>query len=492
MSSDTTAAAPVLQDRIHLAGAWVAPQQEGWVEVVNPATEEVIGRIAEAGPADGLLAMEAAERAHRESPWQQLSYADRVEVLTRAADALVARQQELAGFYVTDQGGPSMVAGYIPAIADMIFRDVLTHAAALPQEPEERLTPGGRVLVTRQPVGPVVAIIPWNAPLLLAVVKVVPALAAGCPVVLKVDPNAPMFATAFAEAFDGAGLPAGMLSVLVGGRELGETLVAHPANRHVTFTGSTGAGQAVMRSAADQLAGITLELGGKSAGIVLADMDPMEVAPILVGACMAQSGQVCTTHSRLLVPLERAEEYIAVIAGTFAALQVGDPSEPGTVIGPLINAAQRERSEHYIASAVADGARIITGGGRPAGLERGYFIEPTLIADVTPEMAVVREEVFGPVITVMTYTDVDDAIRIANSTEFGLANGVYTRDAELALQVAMRLESGTVSINASGTNLVAPFGGWKKSGIGREGGPEAFEAFLEIKQITFAEFGPLG
>jgi acyl-CoA reductase-like NAD-dependent aldehyde dehydrogenase len=319
-------------------------------------------------------------------------------------------------------------------------------------------------------------------------VKITPALLAGCPVIVKVSPESPLVSFPLAQAFEAAGLPEGVVSFLPGGRELGQHLVAHPGVRHVSFTGSTASGQAVMRSAADNMTRLTLELGGKSAAIVLDDMDPADFMPQVLPSCLGQSGQVCTTQSRILVPRRRHAEFRDALADFFSSLPVGDPSDPSTMIGPLVSRAQLERTEGYVQIARDGGGTIIVGGKRPAGLDRGYFYEPTLVDGVTNDMRIAREEVFGPVISLLTYDSDDEAVRIANDTEFGLGNGVHTGDVERGIAVARRLQSGTVSINDSGCVMTEPWGGAKKSGLGREGGLEGIEAYLEYKQIQLSPF----
>jgi len=349
-----------------------------------------------------------------------------------------------------------------------------------------RSTPSGEVLIRSLPVGPVLASVPWNAPLVLGVVKLAPALLAGCPVVMKTAPETPLAALLLADAIDAAGFPDGVVSVLIGGGDVGRHLVAHPDITHVSFTGSTAVGKQVMASAAQNLTRVTLELGGKSASIILEDMDPAEGVGLVFGASLAQSGQVCTTSSRLLVPASRYDEWATALTQAFNDMVIGDPADPATQIGPLITAKQRETSEHYIRTAREEGATILAGGGRPEHLERGFYVQPTLIADVTTDMTVVKEEVFGPVITLQSYQDLDEAIALANATDYGLANAVFTHDQELGPAIARRLRSGIVSINNFGACLTEPFGGVGKSGIGREGGIEGFEEFLEIQQIQMA------
>ncbi|MBA4025374.1 MAG: aldehyde dehydrogenase [Gordonia sp.] len=457
------------------------------IEVFNPATGRVIADVPEATLADADAAMEAAHLAFVNETWSKTSFTERAAILERVADELEARASELADLYVQDLGGVAMFAPHITAQAVLVLRGTAELADKLSAEPEVRETVSGQALIYREPMGPVVAVVPWNAPLVLTMVKIAPALLAGCPVVVKVDPVAPLVSQVLADIFASLDLPAGVISFLPGGRQLGEHLVSHPRTAHVSFTGSTTSGQNVLRASAHHFARTTLELGGKSAAIVLDDIEPSAAIPMLVGACLAQSGQVCTTSSRVLVPASRKDEWIAALTAAFSSLPVGDPADPQTVIGPLATSAQRDRVEGFIAQARSEGATVLTGGGRPSGHEDGYFVEPTLITDVTNDMQIVRDEVFGPVIVVQTYRDDDEAVDITNDTIYGLANGVFGHDLERAGSIARRLRSGTVNVNGSGANLTAPFGGYKASGIGREGGIESVYSFLELKQVNVAQ-----
>lgn len=478
----------VLHDRIFVAGQWRAAAGNEWIEVENPATEEILGRIPQATKADADRAVAAADKAFRDGPWPRLSPSERADMLERVAQGIRARSADFAALYTRDQGGLSAFAPYMSHIAATIVDDFVQRGRKLSLDPEDRTQPSGRAIIYREPVGPVVAIVPWNAPLILTMVKIAPALIAGCPVVVKVSPESPLVSFPLAEVFAEAGLPEGVISFLPGGRELGQQLVAHPAVRHVSFTGSTASGQAVMRSAADNLTRLTLELGGKSAAIVLDDMEPEDFLPQVLPACLGQSGQVCTTQSRILVPKAKHERFRDSLADFFDSLPVGDPADPKTMIGPLVSRAQLERTERYVQIAKDDGGILVTGGQRPAHLERGYFYEPTLVDGVTNDMRIAREEVFGPVISLLTYESDDEAVAIANDTDFGLGNGVHTKEIDRGVALAKRLQSGTVSINDSGCIMTEPWGGMKKSGLGREGGLEGIDAYLEYRQIQLTPF----
>jgi acyl-CoA reductase-like NAD-dependent aldehyde dehydrogenase len=352
-------------------------------------------------------------------------------------------------------------------------------------ELERQVVAGERAgLVTQVPVGPVAAIVPWNAPVTLSTWKVAPALAAGCTVVVKPPPEAPLSNYLLAEALEEAGVPAGVVNVVPGGRRVGEHLVKHPAIAKVAFTGSTAAGKRILRVCADQVKRVSLELGGKSASLVLDDADVATVVPGLVVGAMHMSGQVCGAKTRILVPRARYDEALEAAAATAREVVVGDPHDPATQVGPLVAERQRGTVEHYLALAREEGARVVVGGERPAHLPKGWYIEPAIIGDVDNSMRVAREEIFGPVLCVIPHDGDDDAVRIANDSSYGLAGGVWTDDPERGLAVARRVRAGVVSINTSGPPFPrVPFGGFGESGLGRELGPEGLMNFLEPRSI---------
>ncbi|MFI7166294.1 aldehyde dehydrogenase family protein [Rhodococcus erythropolis] len=469
------------RESLYIAGQWTTSDARRSIDIVNPYTEQVIGTVPEANEADADSAIDAAVKAHRSNPWQTMSFAERGEVFARIAEGFRARNTDIEAAYIQDFGGVRAFASYMANQAAMIFSEHQRFAEQLTAR-EWREGGGERNLYLREPLGPVLAIVPWNAPLVLAAVKVAPALLAGCPVVVKSAPEDPAVSFIFAEVLHDAGVPEGMISFLPGRRESLGDIASRREFAHIAFTGSTASGRKIMHSAAENITDVTLELGGKSAAIFLDDLDPSEGAKLAVAGSLAQSGQVCTTYSRLLVPESRAKEWIDALTSTFAALPVGDPDDPNTVIGPLISADHRATVETYIESARADGATILTGGKRP-DLPHGYFVEPTLISDVTSDMRIVREEVFGPVITVQTYATVDEAVDMANDSDFGLAAGIFTANTDAALALAPRLEAGNVAINNFGACLATPFGGYKQSGLGREGGIENVLHLLAVKQV---------
>lgn len=450
------------------------------LDVIDPTTGSLITQIERATIEDAEAAAQAAVAAFEHGPWPTLSFARRAEAIERLTHALAARSDQIADAYVRDQGGLISFAPYQFAVVKDILDDVVRLGREFDDE-EWR----GDVLVRRVPMGPVLASVPWNAPIILAIVKLAPALLAGCPVIVKSDPLAPLAALVLAEALEEAEFPEGVVSLLIGGGDIGRHLVAHAGIANVSFTGSTSVGREVGKSAMDHFARTTLELGGKGAAIVLDDMDPADAAQLIWGSCLIQSGQVCTTSSRILVPADRYAEWVDALGELFDGFTVGDPADAATQIGPLISEGQLESVDRYVRTARAEGARIVTGG---APLDRpGYFYPPTLVADATSDMEIVTEEVFGPVIVVLPYADEDDAVRITNDTHYGLANAVFTNTPSRALALGRRLRSGTVSINAFGSAMTQPFGGFGASGQGREGGPEGIEEFLEVQQIIGAK-----
>jgi aldehyde dehydrogenase (NAD+) len=465
-----------------IGGAWVRDQTRSVVPVIKPATEEIAGEVQLATIADAQAAVAAACDAFRAGRWAELSFAERARYLVRLADLIEENRPEFYRYYLEYEA--NVRNPQVLSVAIDVLHEWARIGGEYTAEPERRRDAAGNpILISRLPVGPVFASVPWNSPLILAVLKIGAPLLAGCPVVLKTDPQTPFSGLLLAKLIAGLDLPAGVFNHLVAGPDVGQYLVSHPAIAHITFTGSTNVGRQIARSASDNFTRITLELGGKSAGILLPDVDPVDVLPQLFGACLGHGGQTCTTSSRLLVPASRYDEWAKALAGAFSSYVVGDPADPASQIPPLISAAHRDRVERFVESARAEGATILAGGRRPPHLSRGYFYEPTLITDVRPDMAVVREEVFGPVTTLQPYRDEDEAIEIANDTVYGLANAIFTRDVGHAVELSRRLRSGTVSINRGGCCLTQPFGGLRHSGIGREGGREGLEEFLELQQV---------
>jgi aldehyde dehydrogenase (NAD+) len=484
MTTSVTASGSVRSfDRLLIGGVWSDPAGPERIDVISPITEEVIGSVPAAGVGDVDRAVEAARSCFDDARWSGLHPAERADVMNRVGDALEKRLDELVPTFTSEVGAPLAVSQAFHRMAIQMWREAAKLAAALCTE-ETRTWDGGSGTVLHEPVGVVAAVIPWNGPVANGSLKVAAALAAGCPVILKPAWEGPTTTLILSEALTEAGFPEGVISVLPGDREVGEYLVGHPGVDKVSFTGSTAAGRRVMEVCSHRLARVTLELGGKSAGIICDDIALDEVLPSLVGGSVGHSGQVCAAITRVLVSREREREAVEVLADALKALRVGDPFDPETEIGPLVAERQRSRVEGYIKSGRDAGARVVVGGGRPEHLERGWFVEPTLFDHVDNSMRIAREEIFGPVIVVIPYDDLDDAIAIANDSDYGLSGAVYSNDVESARGIAKRLRTGQIYLNNTGVCTVQPMGGYKQSGIGREGGIEGVQAFLETKLIV--------
>jgi len=467
------------RDRLFIGGQWVEPHGKCKLEVINPATEEVLATIPEGDAEDADRAVKAAGAAFE--GWSHLSPEARGGYLTKIKKGLQARTEELTAVIAAEVGmpvalspayqlgSPPFAFGYFAGLAkDFKFEEEL-----------------GSSLVIREPIGVVVAITPWNYPLHQIALKVAPALAAGCTVVLKPSEVAPINAFVLAEVIEEAGLPAGVFNLVTGvGAVVGEALAAHPEVDMVSFTGSTRAGRRVSQLAAETIKRVTLELGGKSANIILDDADLETAVKRGVQQVMVNSGQSCNAWTRMLVPRARAEEVERIAKEVAESTPVGDPTEPGSLVGPLVSSAQRDRVRGYIDQGVAEGARIVTGGSEaPQGHQRGYYVRPTIFGGVRPEMVIAREEIFGPVISIIAYDSEDEAVQIANDSVYGLAGAVWSGDPQRARAVARRIRTGQVDINGGRFNMIAPFGGYKQSGNGRELGPFGFQEFLEVKSL---------
>ncbi|MGD6979066.1 MULTISPECIES: aldehyde dehydrogenase [Citricoccus] len=487
MTTTTSAAATAEQtipsyDKLFIGGRWVQPSSDATIEVVSPITGEVIATVPDAQAADMDVAVAAARKAFDEGPWPRMSPAERAEILARVGAEVKKRVEAMSNAFTAEIGAPAGSSEAFHGNAVKVWDDVVSLHRRFAFE-EERSWEGGSGRIIREPVGVVATILPWNGPVATASLKFGPALAAGCTVVVKPAPEGPVSMMMLAEAIEAAGLPEGVVSLLPAGREVGEHLVRHQGVDMITFTGSTAAGRKIMGIAAERIARVTLELGGKSAAIITDDVDLDTVFPELVFYGIGHSGQVCAALTRILVPRQRQDEVVERIRAVMENVKIGDPREPDTLIGPLAAERQRQRVEEYIEIGKREGARLVTGGGRPEGLDTGWYVEPTLFADVTPDMRIAQEEIFGPVLSVIPYDSLDEAVEIANGTEYGLSGAVFARDDKTAEEIARRVKTGQIGINSWTMNVIQPFGGYKQSGLGREGGVEGMEEFLETKLL---------
>jgi acyl-CoA reductase-like NAD-dependent aldehyde dehydrogenase len=474
-------------DKLFIGGEWVEPAGGDTIDVVMPSTGQVVATVPAPSPADADAAAEAARRAFVEGPWPRMSVDERIAVVTRFADALEARMDQMNRLWAFESGFPLTHSSMINTGASvLIWREALRNAAVIEWE-EERNEGGSEVLLQHQPVGAVLGIITYNGPVPLQGMKIIPALLAGCPVVVKAAPESQLTTRVIAEAAREAEFPPGVYSMLAAETETSKHLVGHPAIDMVHMTGGTAVAVDVVARTAPRLARTALELGGKSPAIILDDANLDEVLPTVVPGAIGGVGQVCVALSRILVSQARYDEVVARLVEEFGKYKLGDPFEADTVLGPLANARARERTEAMLERAQEQGAKVAVGGRRPEHLpEGGFWFEPTLLRDVTTDMEIAQEEVFGPITCVLAYEDVEDAIRIANDSRFGLASSVYSSDKSAALAVAKRIHSGGVAINLAGVCLTQPFGGVKQSGWGRECGKEGILEFTEVKQILLS------
>ncbi|NEW26651.1 aldehyde dehydrogenase [Nocardia cyriacigeorgica] len=468
-------------DQLFIGGEWTTPASNRTIEVVSPATEQVIACVAEGVEADVDAAVAAARSAFDRGPWPRSELAERMAVLGRVSQALAARQDDIARLVSTEMGCPITLSNTMQAAGPRLLLDAFLELA--PQYPwtDTRRSATGNALVTREPVGVVAAIVPWNAPLLISMIKLAPALLSGCTVVLKPAPESALSAYLLAEIFAEAGLPEGVLSIVNAGREVSEYLVRHRGVDKVSFTGSTAAGRRIAAICGEDLRRVTLELGGKSAAVLLDDVDLDVAVPAIRALSLRNSGQVCSNKTRIVVARSRRDELLDRLRAMVDSMPVGDPFDPATEVGPLVSSAQRARVEGYITAARDSGAKLLVGGGRPTGLDRGWYVEPTIFTDVDPDAKIAQEEVFGPVLTVHTFGTESEAIDIANNSSYGLNGSVFAADPEHALAVARHIRTGTVELNGTPAGFHAPMGGFKNSGIGREAGIEGFDAYVEIK-----------
>ena len=467
---------------LFIGGQWRAASAAGRIDVVYLATEEVWASVPDADAADVDAAVRAARAALPD--WRGIGAAARAEVVLRFADELAARGEGMARVITAENGTPiaetsaaaSHSAGilrYFATLADLVDAvDVRPFPNA----------PGSYTEVSPEAVGVCALIAPWNFPLGLVMVKLAPALIAGCTVVIKPAAETPLDLRVLLEAAVAAGIPAGAINVITGGRETGSLLVQHPLVDKVAFTGSTEAGRIIAQQCGSLLRPVTLELGGKSAAILLDDVDLDYFGTMLNRTCLRNTGQTCYNSTRILAPRSRYGEIVELAAGVVASTKQGDPLELDTVYGPTVSARQRDRVEGYIALGRAEGATVATGGGRPA-FDRGFFVQPTVFSDVDNRMRIAQEEIFGPVLVVIPFDDDSDAARIANDSQFGLGGSIFSADESRAAALARTIETGSIGVNFFGSNHAAPFGGWKDSGLGVEYGPEGLNAYLRLKSV---------
>lgn len=470
-------------DKLFIGGTWVSPSTSEVIEVFSPATGKKVGQVPLAAEADVDAACAAARKAFDEGPWPKMSPQDRQAVIAKAVELIQERAEEFKALLTLETGQPATIVDIMQFGAGVSGLQYYATAADTFTWKEIRDGIYGQTLVIKEPIGVVGAVVAWNVPFFLACNKLGPALLAGCTVVLKPAAETPLSTNLLAEVFAQAGLPEGVLSVVPGGPETGRALTANPALDKFTFTGSSAVGKEIGKLAAEKLKPCTLELGGKSAAIILEDADLDSTLPMLIFSGLMNCGQACVGQTRILAPRSRYDEIVEKIAGAVAAMPVGLPDDPGAAIGPLISEKQRERVEGYIRKGIEEGARVVTGGGRPEGLDGGWFVEPTVFADVDNSMTIAQEEIFGPVLAVIPYDSEDDAVRIANDSVYGLAGSVWTTDNKKALEIAGRIRTGTYAVNMYAFDPGAPFGGYKNSGIGRENGPEGIEAYCESKSV---------
>lgn len=471
-------------DKLFIGGRWVAAKKGGRIEVISPHTESVAAVVAEATEADMEDAVAAARKAFDFGPWPRMSVAERVGYLNKIAAVLKPREADIARAWTEQIGSLASVAPFVIGGAMQSFGFYAAMAETYPFE--ERLTPGdghGEAIVVREPVGVVAAIVPWNNPFGIMIAKVVPALMTGCTVVMKPSPETPIDAHLIAEAAEAAGLPEGVLNLAPSHRDAADHLARHPGVDKVSFTGSVPAGRRIASVCGARIARCTLELGGKSAAIVLDDYDIAAAAKSLTSTITMSAGQVCATLSRAIVSRKRHGDLIDALKAEMAAIKVGDPYDPASQMGPLAMQRQRDRVEGYIAKGKDEGAELAFGGARPAHLNRGFYIEPTLFANVTRKMTIAQEEIFGPVMSVLACEDEAEAVSIANDSSFGLYGAVYTSDRDKAYRIARQIRTGTVTQNIFRFDHTLPFGGFKQSGLGREGGIYAVHGFTELKSV---------
>ena len=467
------------REQLYIDGKWIDSLGKGSIDVINPATEEIIGRVPVGSTKDVDKAVVAAKSAF--DSWSKSSIEERIELLNALSNAFKERGEELAQTITSEVGTPigySRVAMVgTPRVVSRSYAKILEDYV---WEKEIRNS-----IICKEPIGVCAFITPWNFPLHQIIGKVAPAIAAGCTMILKPSKEAPLSAFILAEILDEIGLPAGVFNLVSGhGSEVGDYMSSHPDVDMVSFTGSTGAGVSVSQSAAPTIKRVTLELGGKSANVALEDADPVLVAKKAIGACHQNSGQTCSALTRLIIPESMNKQVCDIIAEKNDSYLVGNPLDEETRCGPMVSLRQQLSVTEYIQSGIDEGANLISGGlGMPDGIEKGFYVKPTIFANVTPDMKIWKEEIFGPVLVITTYNTESEALKLANDSIYGLSGGVWSKDPDRAVNFAKKMRTGQVSVNGGSFNVSAPFGGYKLSGNGRELGTHGLDEFLEIKSI---------
>jgi acyl-CoA reductase-like NAD-dependent aldehyde dehydrogenase len=469
-------------DRLYIGGDWVPAASGREIEIVSPVSEAVNGRVAEADEADMDRAVEAARFAFDHGPWPRMAPAERAAMVAKMAEILGRREPELAAAWVAQIGALAAIAPMVVGTGTMLVRSYAELAASFEFVKPVSSAVAAQGVLVREPVGVVAAIAPWNAPYAIMAGKVAPALVAGCCVVMKPSPETPLEAYIIAEAAEAAGLPPGVINLVCGEREASDHLVCNTGVDKVSFTGSSATGSRIGAVCGARTARCTLELGGKSAAILLDDFPTDAAAKLLTGTITMMSGQICAMLSRVVVPRARHDELAEAIAAEMGQVCVGDPNAPETQMGPLAMKRQLARVEDYIAKGKEE-ADLVAGGGRPAHLNRGFYVEPTLFANVDNQAVIAREEIFGPVLSLIPCEDEEDAIRIANESDYGLNGSVLTNDVDAAWRVARAVRTGAFGQNGMRADFSLPFGGFKRSGLGREGGVEGLTGYTELKTI---------
>jgi len=474
----------ITKDKLFIDGSWVDPAGTDQIEVISPHTEEVIARVPHSSERDIDGAVAAARQAFDRGPWPRMAPSERADIMAKLSQLIQARSQEFADVISQQNGSPGSWSLMGQVFSSTMVLDFYTNLAREYAFEEDRLgTLGTPALVRKEPVGVVAAIVPWNVPLFVTMLKLGPAMASGSTVVLKPAPETVVDGYLLAECIAEAGVPNGVINVVQAGREVGEYLVTHPDIDKVAFTGSTAVGRHIAAVCGERLRRFTLELGGKSAAIILDDAPIDTAIPGLLPAAMMNNGQACVAQTRILASRDRYDEVVAALVEQVRALKTGDPADPETQVGPLVAKRQQDRVMGFIETGQDEGAKIAIGGGRP--FDKGWYVDPTVFVNVDNKMTIAQEEIFGPVLAVIPYDDVQNAIDIANDSQYGLSGTVWSADTDRALEIAKQIRTGTLSINGFMLDFSCPFGGFKSSGMGRELGPEGLEHYLELKTISF-------